>query len=607
MEQSYWKICLRFSRYLRPYTWLLLAAVATVVVISLLEVWVPWFSKYVVDEAIPRKDLGLVIKAIAGISLASLAIAGLSYLRTYLMSVVSQSVVYDLRKQVYSHLQRMDMAFFDRQRTGDLMSRIIEDVNALQRLLTYSAMELVTDFVTFAAVLIVVFWYDWRLATFMFLAFPGMAATVRVLGQKLRRAYRQVQRELGAMSSHLQETISNIRGVKATGSEEWELERFSTFNQKVKRTNVVAAALWSLFFSVISVLNQLGFAVVLGYGAYRVIRGDLTVGVLVAFLGYLQLMRKPIQRIGRLVNALQQAVASAERLFELLDQEPGVTDLPGAIDLPQVEGEIRFENVSFAYRPGEPVIAGFSETIEPGTMLAVVGPSGAGKTTLASLVYRLYDPDEGAIYIDGIDIRRVKLASLRAQIGVVTQDIMLLAGSIRDNIAYGCPDATQEEVEAAARAANAHDFICELPQGYDTQVGERGVQLSGGQRQRIAIARAILKNPRILILDEATSQLDNESEYQIKLALEKVLAGRTSLVIAHRLSTIQRADRIIVLDRGRVVEKGTHQELLAKGGEYAKLYTREWQTRDTAPRTGVSTEKYVSASLGVEDFEAELA
>lgn len=544
---------------------------------SLLNLVIPQLLRITVDTIIPQRAFGALGWVIAGILATAAGLGILAYFRSYLMSLVGQRVIYTLRNRLYEHLQSLSMRFFDSRRTGELMSRVTSDVNSLQQLITSGVMEIVTDLFTFLAIIVLLLWTDWQLTVLLLCTFPLMIATTRRFGRRIRGAYRQVQQSIADVNDHLQETIAAVRLVKSFANEKYEIDRFSRQNRRSMEANINAVRLWSIFFPIIDVMNHLGTVVVIAFGARQVMLGRLSLGSLVAFLSYLQQLHRPIRRFGRIINVVQQGAASAERIFEILDTMPDVTDKPGAIPLPPVRGHIEFQRVTFSYDGKRNALEEFSLSIRPGMTVALVGPSGAGKSTVASLLMRFYDPDRGRITVDGHDLRDVTLESLRSQMGAVSQEIVLLNGTVRENIAYGRPGATLDEIVAAAEAANAHEFISSFAQGYETEIGERGVRLSGGQRQRIAIARALLKDPRILILDEATSQLDSESEHLIQEALDRLLQGRTSLVIAHRLSTIQGADLIVVMEKGKVLEMGTHEELLARSGRYAALHAVQFR------------------------------
>lgn len=420
------------------------------------------------------------------------------------------------------------------------------------------------------------FYADWKLTLLILATLPMMVLLTQIFGTRMRPAYREVREQGAEVNNHLQDTIANIKLIKACANEGYEIDRFAERNQANMAANIHVVRLWSAFSPVIDFMNHLGHVIVLVYGSWEVMQEALTVGELAAFLAYLNQVNQPAKKFSRIIHTIQKAAAACERIFETLDEQPDVQEKPDAIALPAIQGHLHFEAVDFAYQVDRPVLQQFSLDIQPGMTVALVGPSGAGKSTIANLAVRFYDPQAGCIRIDGQDLRDVTMRSLRSQIGVVSQETLLLYGTVRDNIAYGKPDADLETLIAAAKAAYAHDFILALPQGYDTVIGERGVKLSGGQRQRLAIARALIKNPKLLLLDEATSSLDTESEHLIQQALADLMRDRTCLVIAHRLSTIQTADLIVVIHNGTIVEMGTHADLLTQGQLYAHLYSLQF-------------------------------
>jgi subfamily B ATP-binding cassette protein MsbA len=493
----------------------------------------------------------------------------------YTRHTLGERFILDLRVRLYAYLQRLSLSFFERTSTGELMSRVTNDVNALEQFVTHGSARTAESLLRLVGATIVLLVLNRRLAMWALLPVPFLVVGLRYFNTKIRPIYRSVRDRLGDINARLQDSLAGMRTVQAFGREEQELARFSRESEGYYHARVRGIRFWSSFFPGIGFVAALGMVAVLGIGARMVTQGVLTVGTLVAFLSYLQSLYGPIRSLVEIDNVFQQAIAAGERIFELLDEEPEITDAPDAVELGPIEGEVAFEDVHFYYPTGDEVLHDVGFTMAPGEVVALVGRSGAGKTSIANLVCRFYDPTHGRILVDGRDLREVKLETLRSQIAVVLQDTFLFNTTVRDNLLYGKPDATEEEMVAATKAAYAHEFVLELPDGYDTELGERGVKLSGGQKQRLALARAILADPRILILDEATSSVDAEAEYLIQQALESVLVGRTALVIAHRLSTIRNADKIIALENGRILEVGDHGELIARDGLYSQLYRRQ--------------------------------
>lgn len=550
----------------------LLVALGIIVCLSLLQILLPQITRYLIDVVIPEKKFNLLPWIAAAILLISLLMGVLNFSRSYMMSLFGQRTIDNLRNDLYKHLQKLSISFFNNQRTGDLMTRLSYNVNTIGNLVTADIADILADSITFVAIAGYLLSADWQLTLLLLITWPLIVYLTQVFGRSMRGAYWDVQIQAAAVSDHLQDTITNINIIKSFGNEDYEINRFSEQSRNYMEANIRATRLWSLFFPIIDVLNNLSSLIVLVFGSWEVMVGRLTIGELAAFLAYINQMNQPIRRFSKVINLIQRVVVALDRIFEILDTQPEVVEKDDAVNLTSVKGSIRFENVEFAYHKNQPVLRNFNLAIKPGTTVALVGSSGAGKSTVAKLAARFYDPQKGRILIDEYDLRDVSLESLREQMGIVSQETLLLYGTIRDNIAYGKLDATEQEIEDAAKAANAHDFIMSFPDGYNSIVGERGVNLSGGQRQRLAIARVLLKNPQFIVLDEATSALDTESEHLIQESLAKLFQGRTSLVIAHRLSTIQRADLIVVMEQGRIVEIGTHAELISKsGGRYAHL------------------------------------
>lgn len=566
-------VYLRLLRYLRPYIPQTAMAIACMLLATSASLYVPWIVRDVIDGVLVNKDILLLNAITAGILLVFALRGFFVYGQNYLMSYVSQKVVIDLRESLFRHFQRLSISYFDRSRTGKVLSYMTNDVGALQGALAQNVIELSTESLTLVGSLGAMFYLHWQLALLTLITIPLVAQAMKLFGKKLRKASGMMQQRAAEITSVLQEMIVSIRLIRLFVREDYEIGRFIRENENNFSAQMKAAQLSATLTPVIEFLAAIGVTVIIWYGGREVINGNLTSGSLIAFLVYTVNITNPVKRLGNVYGSIQRAVAAAERVFEVLDTLPEIQDDFDAKELPVVKGQVEFENVMFEYRSGEPALCNLSIKVPPGQVLAIVGPSGAGKSTIANLLPRFYDPQQGRIKIDGRDIRHVTVRSLREQIAMVPQDTILFSASIYENILYGRLDASAAEVTAAAYSANAHDFILQMPLGYDTQIGERGCQLSGGQRQRIAIARAILKDPRILILDEATSALDAESERVVQDALDKLMVGRTTFMVAHRLSTIQRADKILVMDKGRLVECGNHTELLAAGGLYCKLYS----------------------------------
>jgi ATP-binding cassette subfamily B protein/subfamily B ATP-binding cassette protein MsbA len=566
------RLLLRVLTYLSPYRGLAAATLACAMVATLVDLAPPWIIKLVIDNVVRPGDLGplpWLMISLVGIYVARNLLSGA---RIWFNNRLEQSVIYDLRKAVYEKLQSLSVRYYDQRATGELVSRVTSDTNNLERILIDGVESLVMAGLTLIGITAVLFAMHWRLALLAFIPIPFLIFGASGFTRRIHGLYRIIRRESGQLNAVLQDQLSGIREVLAFNREAHAAARFDAHNRAYAREQLRAAHVWSLYSPTMVFLGSLGTLLILWVGAREVVAEAMTLGELVAFLSYLGLFYVPINQIHSVNHMLQHALASGERVFEVLDAEPDVIDRPGAATLSLASGKIRFEAVSFAYRPDVPVLHDVEFTAEPGEKIALVGPSGAGKSTVIKLLLRYYDVGAGRILLDGRDIRDVTLASLRDQIGIVAQDPFLFNGTVRENLHFGRLDATAAEVEAAARAAHAHEFIAAMPEGYDTLIGERGVKLSGGQKQRVAIARALLKDPPIIIFDEATSNVDSETEAKIHDALERLIKGRTTLIIAHRLSTLRSVDRLIVLDHGRIVETGRHDELLARGGLYAALY-----------------------------------
>ena len=562
----------RLLSYIKPYKRRLVEALVCIVVAAAANLYLPWVIKDMIDKVLAARDMDMLNLICVGIVIIFFIRGIFYYGQGYLVSYIGQRVIVDVRDVLFRKIQRLPIAFFDQRQTGEIMSYISNDVAALQSALVERMVEMLTESAIFVGSLVMMVLLDWKLSILTLITVPLVGLAMDIFGKKVRSAGSVIQERMSDITALMQESISSERVVKSFVREEFEIDRFHEQNELNFRAVMKDAQLSSLLTPTVEFLAALAVTVIIWFGGKEVVDGVITAGTLVAFLTYAVNLANPVKRLSRIYAQIQKAMAGADRVFALLDMEETVASAPDAKTLPPVEGRVCFSDVSFAYREDVPALTDLTFTAEPGQMIAFVGPSGAGKSTVANLIPRFYDVTGGSITVDGHDVRDVTTESLRTQIGIVPQETVLFSATVRENIRYGRLDATDEEIEAAAKDAGAHNFIMALPEGYDTEIGERGANLSGGQRQRIAIARAILKDPRILILDEATSALDTESEKIVQAALDRLMVGRTSFVIAHRLSTIIGADRIYVLDGGRIREQGTHEELLAAGGLYAGLY-----------------------------------
>jgi ABC-type multidrug transport system fused ATPase/permease subunit len=564
-------------RLTAPYRGRTILAIVALLAATATTLAPPYLAKLAIDDGIRQENLTLLGWIVAAFLVAGLLNWGAGVAQTYLTGWVGERILTDLRRRLFRHLQRLSLGYYERNRAGTVISRLTNDVEALDQLVTDGVTSLVQNSLTLFGTAIILFFLDWRLALATLVVFPLMSIATAVFRRRSSRAYRRVRERLGAVTAALQEDISGMRVLHSFRREERNAAQFRSVNDDYRRANHETVVLNGLYFPFVDFLSSAATAVVLGYGGYLVFDGSMEIGTLFAFIAYLSNFFDPVQQLSQLYNTFLAAVAALDKIIDVMDEEPEVVDAPGAVELPPVEGHVAFEGVRFAYGRGPEVLHGLDLDVPAGTTVALVGHTGAGKSTIAKLLARFYDPTQGRITIDGHDLRDVTQESLRRQLGIVPQEGFLFAGTVRENILFGRPDATPEEVASAARAVGAHEFILELEDGYETEVNERGSRLSLGQRQLVAFARALLADPRILILDEATSSVDIGTERRIELALGTLLAGRTSFIIAHRLSTIRNADLIVVLEHGELVEQGTHEELLARGGRYLALYG-DWAT-----------------------------
>jgi ATP-binding cassette, subfamily B, bacterial MsbA len=566
----------RLLQLARPHASKFMLAMLCMLVVGAMTSALAFLVKPVLDEIFLKKNADMLIWIPIAVIVIYMIKGVCSYTQTILMSFIGQRIVADLRNNLYKQIQMQSLSFFTKNPTGILMSRITNDVGYVQGAVSEAVTSLLKDSFTLICLVFVIFYRDWQLAIIAMFVFPLTIYPIAKFGQKMRNIATRTQVTMGSLTTLLQETISGTRIVKAFSMEEYENKRFAQENEHLFKLALKSVSVSAVSSPFMEFLGGIGIAAIVFYGGYQVIKGVSTPGTFFSFLTALIMLYEPVKRLTNVNNTIQQGVAGAKRVFSIIDMIPDIRNDINAIDLPKISRDIDIENVTFCYEE-TPVLRSINLSIKAGEVVAFVGMSGGGKTTLVNLIPRFYDVTEGRILIDGHDIRNVTIESLRGQIGIVTQQTILFNDTVRNNIAYGNIEKTDENIIQAARAANAHDFITNLPKGYDTVIGEQGAKLSGGERQRISIARALLKDAPILILDEATSSLDTEAEIEVQDALENLMKGRTTLIIAHRLSTIRNAHRIIVLANGEIVEEGTHESLLEKRGEYFKYYTMQFK------------------------------
>jgi ATP-binding cassette, subfamily B, bacterial len=569
-------------KYTRNYVFVLVITMISMLLLVGLGLLIPWIIRTLIGAVTDTAAAAEHFTLVTQLALIALGIyvlrAGLQFVQSYMGHVAGWGVVADVRKHIYEHMQRLNLRFYEDKQTGQLMSRLVNDTDLFEQFIAHAVPDVLVNGITLIGVSAVLFYLDWRLALLSMIPIPLVVFSLRIYARRVRPAFRVRQKELGDLNAILNDNISGIREIKAFTREDVELQRVGMGIDHYRRSLLNALKLMATFSPFIEFTSSLGLLIVIFFGGRMALQGTLPVEDLVAFFLYLELFYQPVRRLSGAWEQVQGALAGADRVADLLEEAPEVISDPNAVNLPgRVKGAIHIQNVTFAYNSGENVLEEISLKIDAQQVVALVGPTGVGKSTLVSLIPRFYDVCSGSICLDGRDIRDLSLPDLRRQISIVLQDVFLFHGTVRENILFGNPGASEAEIIAAARIANAHDFIQALPQRYDTLIGERGVKLSGGQKQRLSIARAVLKDAPILILDEATSSVDTETELLIQQALERLMAGRTTIIIAHRLSTVRSADQIVVLEGKRVIEVGKHDELIARQGLYHRLYTVQRQ------------------------------
>jgi len=568
----------RLLTYLVPYKKMVIGTLFVILAISMAELAGPILMQQAIDNAIPDKDISLLnIIGLAYLGLRLIMFIG-SYLRTIYLNKVGQSIIYDIRKQLFDHIQRLSLRFFDGRPAGKIMVRITNDVDNLNELLTSGLIQVINDIITLLMIMGVMIYMSWKLALFSFIILPVLFYIALVLRNYVRESWRDVRKKKATMNAFLQESISGMKTIQAFTQEDNSEDEFDGINENFTESQIHATKMSLFFRPSVELTSAIGNCIVFAYGAYSVVNGNISVGILVAFINYIGRFWEPIRRMSNFYNQVLVAMASSERVFGILDTKPEIKNAKNPIKIKSMEGKVDFNNVYFEYDKNVPVLKNVDFHVSPGETIAIVGPTGAGKSTIINLIPRFYDVIGGSITIDDINVKEVDVDSLRSQMSIVLQDPLIFSGTIKENIRYAKLDASDEEIIKAAKIANAHHFITEFEHGYETEVQERGSRLSVGQRQLISFARAILSDPKILILDEATSSIDTNTERLIQEAIERVLEGRTSFVIAHRLSTIRKADRILVIDHGEIIEEGNHDELMNKKGIYYELNKVQYQS-----------------------------
>ncbi|RQD77650.1 MAG: ABC transporter ATP-binding protein [Candidatus Syntrophonatronum acetioxidans] len=576
-EKMDYRLLFRLLKNVWPYRLHLLGAFIMMLLTTGATLAGPYIIKVAIDTAIIGQNLEQ-LNILAFLFVLTYGVNWFSsYGQNYLMSWVGQKVIFDMRQRIFDHLQKLGFKFFDRRSTGEVMSRVTNDVEALNEFISWGIIHVAGDLVIIIGIIVVMISEHLLLALVSFVTFPFFILVSTLFRNRVIDAYRQVRSRMAEVNSHLQENISGFKVIQSFVRERKNIDDFSSINNRNLQANMKAATLFAIYLPVIEVIGAVGTAILVWYGGMEVVRGAIQIGTLYLFLDYLSRFYAPLRDLSQIYNNLQSALAAGERYFEIMDTRPHYEEDPEALVLPFLQGRVKFEGVTFAYEKGKNVLEDINLDIEPGEAIALIGPTGAGKTTLINLLYRFYEPQKGRIFIDGNDIKKIKIKSLRDQMSLALQDTFLFSGTILENISYGRPDASREEIEEAARSVYIHDFISSLPEGYDTFAGERGSSLSMGQRQLISFARVLLRNPRIIVLDEATSSVDAHTEEKIQNALKKITADRTSFIIAHRLSTIKKADRILVLDKGRLVQQGSPRELAEKPGLYRELLQLQFE------------------------------